>query len=197
MTLMEALFNPATSPWLSSSSSLLKPLRSQYLRYMRSSICVQSWASVPPWPALMSMKQLLGSSGSLNMRRNSRSATSFSVPWTSAATERSVSSSPSALASVKSSAESFRPASIFSTVVTTSSRARRSCPGPGRALRRTRCRDPRACGRLLRGATSCCRSRRYLRSSRARGEVLEEFWMRLIWSDSMAGLYGFIRSARE
>ena len=35
---MEALFRPATSPGLSSSSSVWKPFLSQYLRYMRSSI---------------------------------------------------------------------------------------------------------------------------------------------------------------
>jgi hypothetical protein len=35
----------------------------------------QSQASVPPAPAWMSMKQLLGSAGLLNMRRNSSSST--------------------------------------------------------------------------------------------------------------------------
>src|SRR5688572_15029700 len=71
-TLIEALFSPATSPSDSSSSSTLKPLRSQYLVYIRRSICAQSCASVPPWPALMSRKQLLGSIGWANMRRISR-----------------------------------------------------------------------------------------------------------------------------
>jgi hypothetical protein len=66
---------PATSPGLSSSSSALKPLRSQYFRYWRSSICAQSHASVPPAPAWMSRKQLLGSAGLLNMRRNSSAST--------------------------------------------------------------------------------------------------------------------------
>ena len=42
---------------------------------MRSSIDAQSCASVPPVPAWMSMKQLFGSSGLGNIRRNSRSAT--------------------------------------------------------------------------------------------------------------------------
>jgi hypothetical protein len=38
---------------------------------MRSSIAAQSCASVPPAPAWMSRKQLSGSAGLLNMRRNS------------------------------------------------------------------------------------------------------------------------------
>jgi hypothetical protein len=75
--LSEALRMPATSPSVCSSSSVLKPLRSQYFRYWRSSMLAQSQASVPPAPAWMSMKQLLGSAGLLNMRRNSRSATSL------------------------------------------------------------------------------------------------------------------------
>ena len=45
---------------------------------MRSSIAAQSCASVPPAPAWMSMKQLRGSIGLLNIRRNSSSATVFS-----------------------------------------------------------------------------------------------------------------------
>ena len=57
------------------STSVLKPLRSQYFRYWRSSMLAQSQASVPPAPAWMSRKQLRGSAGLLNMRRNSRSST--------------------------------------------------------------------------------------------------------------------------
>ena len=49
---------PATSPAVSSSTVALKPLRSQYFRYWRSSMPAQSQASVPPAPAWMSMKQL-------------------------------------------------------------------------------------------------------------------------------------------
>ena len=66
---------PATSPSVSSITSVLKPLRSAYLRYWRSSIAAQSQASVPPAPAWMSMKQLSGSAGLLNMRRNSSCST--------------------------------------------------------------------------------------------------------------------------
>src|SRR5262245_3753224 len=97
---------PATSPGDSSSTSTWYPLRSQYLAYMRSSICAQSWASVPPDPAWMSMKQLLGSSGSENIRRNSRSATIFSAPATSASIAARVAASSSARASANSSAAS-------------------------------------------------------------------------------------------
>ena len=42
---------------------------------LRSSMDAQSQASVPPAPAWMSMKQLLGSAGLLNMRRNSSCST--------------------------------------------------------------------------------------------------------------------------
>src|SRR5258708_3492381 len=94
---------PATSPGDSSRTSIWKPLRSQYLAYMRSSICAQSWASVPPDPDWMSMKQLLGSSGSENMRRNSRSATVFPACATSVSIAASVASSFSERASWNSS----------------------------------------------------------------------------------------------
>ena len=100
---------PATSPSDSSSSSALKPLRSAYFRYCRSSIDAQSQASVPPAPAWMSMKQLLGSAGWLNMRRNSSVETSFSKISMSACTAASVSSSFSSRAISNSSAASFRP----------------------------------------------------------------------------------------
>jgi hypothetical protein len=56
-------------------TSALKPLRSQYFRYWRSSMLAQSQASVPPAPAWMSMKQFSGSAGLLNMRRNSSCST--------------------------------------------------------------------------------------------------------------------------
>src|SRR5688572_30792107 len=97
---------PATSPAVCSSTSALKPLRSQYLRYMRSSIEAQSCASVPPEPAWMSTKQLLRSSGLENMRRNSSAATSASKRWLSLEISCSVVSSLSARASSKSSVES-------------------------------------------------------------------------------------------
>jgi hypothetical protein len=80
---MVALLMPATSPAVSSSSVALKPLRSQYFRYWRSSMLAQSQASVPPAPAWMSMKQLLGSAGLLNMRRNSSSSTVARAAWRS------------------------------------------------------------------------------------------------------------------
>ena len=43
---------PASSPALTSSSSTLKPRRSAQRICMRSTISAQSWASVPPAPAL-------------------------------------------------------------------------------------------------------------------------------------------------
>jgi hypothetical protein len=52
-----ALFTPATSPALTSISSVFQPRPSQKRRYMRSSISAQSCASVPPAPAWMSTKQ--------------------------------------------------------------------------------------------------------------------------------------------
>ena len=66
---------------------------------MRSSIAAQSCASVPPEPDWMSMKQLFGSSGLENMRRNSSAATSRASLSTSAATPSTVASSFSARAS--------------------------------------------------------------------------------------------------
>jgi hypothetical protein len=89
--LIVALRMPATSPAVSSITSVLKPFLSQYLRYWRSSIAAQSHASVPPAPAWMSMKQLLGSSGLSNMRRNSSSA----IELSSLAASLSIAASPS------------------------------------------------------------------------------------------------------
>ena len=88
---------PATSPGVSSSTSALKPLRSQYFRYWRSSMLAQSQASVPPAPAWMSMKQLPGSAGLLNMRRNSSCSTVSRSLCASASIAASVAKSPSAL----------------------------------------------------------------------------------------------------
>jgi hypothetical protein len=68
---MVAPLMPAVSPGVSSSICVLKPLRSAYFRYWRSSMLAQSQASVPPAPAWMSTKQLSGSAGLLNIRRNS------------------------------------------------------------------------------------------------------------------------------
>src|SRR6185436_14160625 len=87
---------PATSPSDCSSTSARNPFLSQYLRYMRSIIDAQSCASVPPAPAWMSMKQLFGSSGLWNMRRNSRSATFLPILSMSDEIEISVASSFSA-----------------------------------------------------------------------------------------------------
>ena len=94
---MVALLMPATSPAVSSSSVAFQPLRSAYFRYWRSSMLAQSQASVPPAPAWMSMKQLPGSAGLLNMRRNSSSSTVARSVCASASMAARSSSSPSAL----------------------------------------------------------------------------------------------------
>src|SRR6266404_3608184 len=96
LTFRVALLMPATSPPVRSSTSTAKPFLSQYLMYMRSSIAAQSCASVPPEPAWMSTKQLLGSSGLENMRRNSSAATSVSRRDASRPISSSVASSASA-----------------------------------------------------------------------------------------------------
>ena len=113
---------PATSPSDSSSTSTPKPLRSQYLRYMRSSIAAQSCASVPPEPDWMSTKQLFGSSALENMRRNSMLAMSFSAAARSPATLISVASSASARAISNSSPASRNWLSSNSRLPTTPSR---------------------------------------------------------------------------
>ncbi len=66
---------PATSPGFESMTSALKPRAAAHFRYMRSSICAQSWASVPPAPAWMSRKALWESISPRNMRLNSSART--------------------------------------------------------------------------------------------------------------------------
>ena len=78
---------PATSPGAESMTSALKPRCSPQRRYMRSSICAQSCASVPPAPAWMSRNALCESISPRNMRLNSSCARRAS----SAATSRSMS----------------------------------------------------------------------------------------------------------
>src|SRR3954463_9449514 len=114
---------PATSAGVCSSTSTAKPLRSQYLMYMRSSIEAQSCASVPPEPDWMSMKQLFGSSGLENMRRNSSAATSLSNFATSDATPTRVASSFSGRAMSKSSFASWMPDAIVTSAATVESSA--------------------------------------------------------------------------
>ena len=69
---------PATSPGCESITSALKPRAAAQRRYMRSSICAQSCASVPPAPAWMSRKALCESISPRNMRLSSRWRTSLS-----------------------------------------------------------------------------------------------------------------------
>src|SRR5438046_1330453 len=89
---------------------------------MRSSICAQSCASVPPEPDWMSMKQLFGSRGSENMRRNSRSPTSFSSFAISSAIPERVASSFSARAISNRPRESRKAEAIAASRVTVASR---------------------------------------------------------------------------
>jgi len=126
--LIVALLMPAMSPSDSSSSVALKPLRSAYFRYWRSSIEAQSQASVPPAPAWMSRKQLLGSAGLLNMRRNSRPSTISASFAASASMACRPATSPSALAISYSSVLSARLPVRWSMVWTTSSSVRFSRP---------------------------------------------------------------------
>jgi hypothetical protein len=80
---------------LDASIWVLKPLRSAYFRYWRSSMLAQSQASVPPAPAWMSMKALSGSAGLLNIRRNSSCLMSCSSEAASSAMACRPSMSPS------------------------------------------------------------------------------------------------------
>ena len=59
---------PATSPGFESITSQSKPRAAPQRRYMRSSICAQSCASVPPAPAWMSRNALCESISPGNMR---------------------------------------------------------------------------------------------------------------------------------
>src|SRR6187399_1024614 len=84
---MVALFMPATSPACESNTSASKPREAAHFRYMRSSICAQSCASVPPAPAWISRNALCESISPRNMRLNSSLRTSVS----SLAASRSIS----------------------------------------------------------------------------------------------------------
>src|SRR5688572_23594547 len=100
---MVALLMPATSPAWESNTSASKPREAAHLRYMRSSICAQSWASVPPAPAWMSRKALWESISPRNMRLNSSLRTSVSSLAASRSISRAMPSSFSLSASSSSS----------------------------------------------------------------------------------------------
>src|SRR6185436_10871948 len=101
---MVALLMPATSPACESNTSASKPREAAHLRYMRNSICAQSWASVPPAPAWMSRKALCESISPRNMRLNSSLRTSVSSLTASRSISRAMPSSFSPSASSSSSA---------------------------------------------------------------------------------------------
>jgi len=114
-----------SSPLLSSMTSVLKPFLSPQRRYMRSSICAQSCASVPPAPAWMSRKAPRGSISPGNMRESSSLRTRSSSFVVSLTISENPASSLSASTSVRSSAASERPLpSWSSSVMVDSSRAR-------------------------------------------------------------------------
>src|SRR5215204_2337289 len=119
---------PASSPGLASSSSTLKPRRSAQRISIRSTISAQSWASVPPAPALTVTSASPASYLPVNRRSSSSAASRCS-------TDTSVSSS-SAASSSSSSASSTSPsrssASACSLVNVSSRRLSRACSAPKR-----------------------------------------------------------------
>src|SRR5688572_59265 len=104
LTSMVALLMPATSPACESNTSASKPRDAAHLRYMRSSICAQSCASVPPAPAWISRKALCESISPRYMRLNSSLRTSASSLAASRSISRAMDSSSSLSASSSSSA---------------------------------------------------------------------------------------------
>ena len=135
---------------------------------MRSSIDAQSCASVPPEPDWMSRKQLFGSIGCENMRRNSIAATRFSMSCMSAA--------------VLAGCHRRFPPSPFQTARRhrkgfagyVSGRARRlpafcaRAPAPGRVWHPARWRGLRRVAKLRLSVPAWYRSQRYLRNSALR-----------------------------
>src|SRR5215218_6633239 len=114
---------PASSPAVASSRSTLKPRRSAQRIIMRSTISAQSWASVPPAPALTVTSASPASYLPLNRRSSSSAARRVS-------TDANASSSSEAR-SGSSSASSTRPsrssASVWSLVNASSRRWVRVC----------------------------------------------------------------------
>ncbi len=92
---------PATSPALWSVTVTVNPRDSAQRRYMRSSICAQSCASVPPAPAWMSRNAPRGSISPGNMRDSSSLRTRSSSFAVSLTISENPASSTSASTSVK------------------------------------------------------------------------------------------------
>ena len=103
---------PASSPSCRSSSSTSKPLRSPKRVYMRSSICAQSWLSVPPAPGWMVMSASRWSSGCCSMFLSSSASSAGPMPWTSRSTSSASPSSGSASSSSSISPRSSTLADI-------------------------------------------------------------------------------------
>src|SRR3977135_3376664 len=124
---------PAPSPGLESITSQVKPRAAPQRRYIRSSICAQSCASVPPAPAWMSRNALCESISPRNMRFSSRCRTSASRRCASRSMSRAALSSPSARASSRSSAASPMP--LVARSISPPSLARRARSRPSSCAR--------------------------------------------------------------
>src|SRR6188508_3193453 len=125
---MVALFMPATSPACESMTSASKPRDAAHFRYMRSSICAQSCASVPPAPAWMSRNALCESISPRNMRLNSSLRTSTSSLPASRSISRAMPSSSSPSASSSSSLALATPPLALSMSTRSAVRRARSLP---------------------------------------------------------------------
>src|SRR5580700_2016609 len=119
---------PATSPGLESITSQLKPRAAPQRRYIRSSICAQSCASVPPAPAWMSRKALCESISPRNMRLNSSLRTPASSVLASRSISRAADSSFSLSASSSSSVASLT--TLLTRSISSSSLTRRERSRP-------------------------------------------------------------------
>ena len=165
---------------------------------MRSSIEAQSCASVPPAPAWISMKQLFGSSGLLNIRRNSSSATCLRQlrshrhrPQPSVASSSSLRAMANKLARVAHGCIRECAASARSLLALCF-----SLPSSCARFGSFQISGLRAPGRLPRAGVLSHRSQRYLRSSdRRAAHVREVPSIRLRRSASMMSFGTFFDEA--
>src|SRR3954453_7321115 len=120
---------PASSPGLASSSSTLKPRFSAQRISMRSTISAQSWASVPPAPALT----VTSASPASYLPANSRSSSSAARRSSTEANASSTSPASSSSSSASSTSPSRSSASERRRVKASSLRWVRVCSAPVRA----------------------------------------------------------------
>src|SRR5687768_5407662 len=114
---------PASSPAVASSSSALKPRRSAQRIIIRSTISAQSWASVPPAPALT----VTSASPASYLPENSRSSSSAAKRVSTEANASSSSPAISGSSSASSTSPSRSSASLCSLVNASSRRVVRVC----------------------------------------------------------------------